>query len=169
MKRFRVSAVSLVLTALVTLLLLPAPSGAASDDASPVFGVKIPKGYRDFKLIATSHRTDNKDELRAILGNDIAMKAYRTGKLPFPDGAILAKLAWKREPMKEFDGAWKPGEAPRIEFMVKNAKKYAKTGGWGFGRFVNGKAADEAAHNTCFPCHEANVKDHDFVFTRYAP
>ena len=53
--------------------------------------------------------------------------------------------------------------------MVKNSKKYASTGGWGFGRFIEGKPADEKVHATCFPCHLANVKDHDFVFTRYAP
>jgi hypothetical protein len=118
---------------------------------------------------ASSHRTDNKDELRAILGNDVAMKALRSNTRPFPDGSMMAKLAWKREPMKEFPGAWVPGAAPRIEFMVKDSKKYASTGGWGFGRFIDGKPADEAAHKTCFPCHQANVKDHDWVFTRYAP
>jgi hypothetical protein len=52
---------------------------------------------------------------------------------------------------------------------VKSAKKYAATGGWGFGRFVNGKPASEQDHATCFPCHQANVKGNDFVFTRYAP
>ena len=53
--------------------------------------------------------------------------------------------------------------------MVKDSKKYASTGGWGFARFIGGKPADEAAHKTCFPCHEAKVKGHDFVFTRFAP
>jgi len=142
------------------------PAGPAS---SPIFGVTVPEGYRNWQLIAVSHRTDDKDELRAILGNDVAMKAFRANTLPFPDGSMMAKLAWKREPMKEFAGAWMPGVAPRIEFMVKDSKKYASTGGWGFGRFINGKPADEAAHKTCFPCHQANVKNHDFVFTRYAP
>lgn len=143
-----------------------APAGPAS---SPIFGVTIPKGYRNWQLIAVSHRTDNKDELRAVLGNDIAMKAFRANTLPFPDGSMMAKLLWKREPMKEFQGAWVPGAAPWIEFMVKDSKKYASTGGWGFGRFIDGKPADEATHKTCFPCHQANVKDHDWVFTRYAP
>ena len=168
----------LLLTGLAALsLVLPAVTGTAGEKpaaspgpaASPVFGVFIPEGYRSWQLIAVSHRTDNKDELRAILGNDIIMKAYRAKTLPFPDGSMIAKLAWKREPMKEFAGAWMPGVAPRIEFMVKDSKKYASTGGWGFGRFIDGKPADAAAHQTCFPCHQANVKDHDFVFTRFAP
>jgi hypothetical protein len=149
-------------------LVLPIPTNAGSDLASPVFGVTIPEGYRNWPVVAPSHRTD-KDEIRVILGNDIAMKAYRAGTLPFPDGAILAKLAWKRVKSAEFAEAFVPGESQRIEFMVKNAKKYASTGGWGFGRFVNGKPADETQHGTCFPCHQALVKGYDFVFTRYAP
>lgn len=174
----RLAARNLLLTgfAVLSMALLAGPGTAeekaaapAGPPASPVFGVTVPEGYRDWPLIAVSHRTDNKDELRAILGNDIAMKAFRANTLPFPDGSMFAKLAWKREPMKEFAGAWVPGVAPRIEFMVKDSKKYASTGGWGFGRFVDGKPADEAAHKTCFPCHQANVKDRDFVFTRFAP
>ncbi|MHB1024480.1 MAG: cytochrome P460 family protein [Desulfobacteria bacterium] len=144
-------------------------AGPAGKAVSPIFGISVPKGYRDWTLIAVSHRTDNKDELRAILGNKAAAKALRNGTLPLPDGAMLAKLAWKREPMPEFQGAFKPGAPPRIEFMVKDSKKYASTGGWGFARFIDGKPASEADHKTCFPCHEANVKGHDFVFTRYAP
>ncbi|MGZ8431942.1 MAG: cytochrome P460 family protein [Candidatus Deferrimicrobiaceae bacterium] len=149
-------------------LLLPIPGDAGSELASPTFGVTVPEGYRQWPVVAPSHRTDM-DEIRVILGNDIAMKAYRAGTLPFPDGAILAKLAWKRVKSAEFAETFVPGEPQRIEFMVKNAKKYASTGGWGFGRFVNGKPADENQHATCFPCHLANVKGHDFVFTRYAP
>jgi hypothetical protein len=159
--------------AFTSTFLLPLASGAADETktaaASPIFGVAIPEGYRSWRLIAVSHRTDAKDELRAVLGNDIAFKAFREERLPFPDGAMLAKLAWKREPMKEFQGAWMPGAPPRIEFMVKDSRKYAATGGWGFGRFIDGTPADEAAHRSCFPCHQANVKDHDWVFTRYAP
>ena len=156
---------SLSVSLVVVLAAVPI-AGAADDGAAPT-GVTIPKGYRNWQVVAPSQR-DDKDEIRVILGNNIAMNAYRANKLPFPDGAILAKLAWKRVKSTEFDKTFVPGEAPRIEFMVKNSKKYASTGGWGFGRFVNGKPADEKEHATCFPCHEANVKGHDFVFTRYA-
>jgi hypothetical protein len=52
--------------------------------------------------------------------------------------------------------------------MVKDSKKYAATGGWGFADFKNGKPGDEALHKTCFPCHQP-AKDRDYVFTRYAP
>jgi hypothetical protein len=143
-------------------------SGRADDEASPIFGVKIPPGYRQWELIAPS-QVPGFDELRAILGNDVAVAAYRTGTLPFPDGAMLAKLGWKRVPSHEFDGVFAPGAATSLQFMVKDSKKYAATGGWGFGEFIAGKPVDETKHKMCFACHEAHVKDHDFVFTRFAP
>ena len=147
---------------------LPAPGIGEEAAMSPGFGVTIPDGYRSWQVVAPSHRPD-KDEVRVILGNDIAMQAYRAKTLPFPDGSILAKLAWKRAQSPEFEQAFVPGDPQRIEFMVKDSKKYAATGGWGFGRFVDGQAADAQQHGTCFPCHEARVKGNDFVFTRYAP
>ena len=148
------------------------PSASESVNAkgsSPIFGVTIPAGYRQWEMIAPSHQTGSFNELRAIVGNPLAMTAYRKETLPFPDGAILVKLAWKRVPSNEFKGAFVPGAATTVQIMVKDSKKYAATGGWGFGRFVNGKPEDEAQHKTCFGCHEANVKNHDFVFTRFAP
>lgn len=158
----------LVAAPILALLLHAVPPASGDDAASPGFGVRVPEGYRDWAVVAPSHRPD-KDEVRVILANDPALKAYRAKTLPFPDGSILAKVAWKRVKSAEFEEAFVPGEVQRIEFMVKDAKKYAATGGWGFGRFVNGKPADEKQHGTCFPCHEGNVKGHDFVFTRFAP
>jgi len=61
-------------------------SGQADGEAAPIFGVKIPPGYRDWRLISVAHEEGNLNDLRAILGNDVAIKAYREGKLPFPDG-----------------------------------------------------------------------------------
>ncbi len=172
MRRIVFRVVELAVVVMVVSALAPGlvrGAGKASKAVSPIFGIPVPEGYRNWTLIGVSHRTDNKDELRAILGNRKAAEAFRKGTLPFPDGAAIAKLAWKTEPMPEFQGAFKPGAAPRIEFMVKDSKKYATTGGWGFARFVDGKPADEETHKSCFPCHEANVKGNDFVFTHYAP
>jgi hypothetical protein len=167
MKRISILGVAATAAACV-IAAMPWAPGRADDDASPIFGVTIPAGYRQWELIAPSHET-GLDEFRAILGNETSMKAYREGALPFPDGAVLAKLAWKHVPSAEFDGAFVPGPATTVQFMVKDSKKYASTGGWGFGRFIEGKPVDAAQHETCFPCHEANVKGHDFVFTRFAP
>jgi hypothetical protein len=103
------------------------------------------------------------------VGNKIAMDAYRTGTLPFPDGTVLVKLAWKRVQSPEFEPASVPGAATTVQVMVKDSTRYESTGGWGFGRFINGKPVDQAQHETCFACHEAQVRGHDYVFTRYAP
>jgi Cytochrome P460 len=138
-----------------------------ANHASPIFGVTIPSGYRQWELVAVSYETAF-DEFRGILGNPVALKAYAEGTLPFPDGTILAKLAWKRVPSSEFSGAFVPGATTTVQIMVKDAKKYASTGGWGFGRFIDGKPVDEAQHKTCYGCHLANVKAHDLVFTRFA-
>jgi hypothetical protein len=141
----------------------------AAREASPVFGVTIPARYRQWELIAPAQEAAPLDELRAVLGNSLAIDAYRKGTLPFPDGAILVKLAWNRVPSIKFQPASIPGPSTTIQVMVKNARKYAATGGWGFGRFVNGRPADQAQHQTCFACHETRVRGHDFVFTRFAP
>ena len=111
--------------------------------------------------------TGTLDELRAILGNSIAIKAYRDTTLPFPDGTTLVKLAWKHVQSTEFAAAFVPGAAMTVQVMVKDSKKYAATDGWGFADFTNGKPGDEALHQTCYPCH-LPVKDRDFVFAHYA-
>jgi hypothetical protein len=155
-------------------------SGQADGEAAPIYGVKIPPGYRDWQLISVNHLGGgNFKQVRAQLGNDIAIKAFREGKLPFPDGTIIVALHWTETPSGEnnkvlavgFPGAglqsFVAGPAENIQFMVKNSRKYAATGGWGFADFKDGKPASEAVHKTCFSCHEpANDRDH--VFTRYA-
>jgi len=155
------------LLAAAWVLSFPFPTATAADIVVAPTGVTIPKGYRNWQVVAPSQR-DDRDEIRVILGNNIAMRALRAKRLPFPDGAILAKLAWKRVKSAEFDNTFVPGDPQQVEFMEKNAKKYAATGGWGFGRFIDGAPAEEKEHGTCWPCHEANVKGNDFVFTRYA-
>jgi hypothetical protein len=148
-------------------------------NASPIYGVTIPAGYRDWKLISVGRlKTDKLDQLRAQLGNDIAIKALKEGKLPFPDGAMIAALHWTYTPSEAndkvlapaFPGAqsFVPGSAVNVQFMIKDSKKYAATGGWGFADFKSGKPGDKALHETCFPCHEP-AKAHDFVFAHYAP
>lgn len=146
----------------------------ANAEAAPIFGIKIPPGYRDWRVISVAHEEGNNNDLRAVLGNDAAIKAYRQGKLPFPDGAIIARLAWayvsSEENNKVFGRAqsFVSGAPINVQFMVKDSVKYAATGGWGFAQFKEGKPADEALHKTCFPCHEPG-KARDFVFTHYAP
>lgn len=68
-----------------------APAAAETANASPIFGVTVPEGYRRWTLIAPSH-VPSFDELRSILGNALAVKAYGDETLPFPDGTVLVKL-----------------------------------------------------------------------------
>jgi hypothetical protein len=69
-------------------------SGRSDEEADPIFGIKIPPGYRDWKLSSVAHEEGNLNDLRALLGNDVAIKAYQERKLPFPDGTMIARLAW---------------------------------------------------------------------------
>lgn len=147
----------------------------ADDNVVPIFGIKLPAGYRDWKLISVAHEEGKLNDLRAILGNDVAISAYREEKQAFPDGTIIARLAWDYMPSEENNKVFGQRQsfvagAPKegVQFMVKDSTKYASTGGWGFAQFYDGKPADDAVLNTCFPCH-VPAKGHDFVFTHYAP
>jgi cytochrome c553 len=153
------------------------PPAANSSKAAPIFGITIQAGYRDWRLISVAHEEGNLNDIRAILGNELALKAYREGKLPFPDGTIIARIAWKDVPSEENNKvfgrsqSFVPGSAPDwyLQFMVKDSKKYAATRGWGYAQFdKDGNPADEAKLKTCAPCHEP-AKAGDFVFTHYAP
>jgi Cytochrome P460 len=155
----------------------------AASNASPIYGITIPSGFRDWRLIAINRlvgAAGKPKQLRAQLGNDIAIQAFRDGKLPFPDGSIIAALHWNEVSSEEndkvlaagFPGAGLQssviGSAQNVQFMVKDSKKYAASGGWGYADFTNGKPGDEALHKTCFPCHQP-VASRDYVFAHYAP
>ena len=146
----------------------------AAQEAAPIFVTEIPPGYRDWRLISVAHEEGNLNSLGAILGNDVAIKAYREGKLPFPDGTIIAALHYRHvsseENNKVFGRAqsFVPGPPTNVQFMVKDSKKYAATGGWGFAHFnKDGTLGNDALMKTCFPCHTKASRD--LVFTRYAP
>src|ERR1700730_12987539 len=126
-------------------------SGQADGEAAPISGIKIPSGYREWSLISVAHEEGKLNDLRAILGNDVAIKASREGQLPFPDCTIIARLAWSYDPSEESSKAfgrpqtWAAGPPKNgVQFMVKDSRKYASTGGWGFAQFDDGKPASEA-------------------------
>jgi Cytochrome P460 len=146
----------------------------ADEDAAPIFVTQIPPGYRDWRLISVAREEGSLQDIRAILGNDEAIKAFREGTLPFPDGAIIARIAWSFDPSEENNKVFDQPQSfvagqPKngVTFMVKDSRKYASTGGWGFAQFDDGKLAGESVLKTCFPCHQA-IKARDCVFTRYA-
>jgi hypothetical protein len=170
--------ITLLLVAVVILagiIAFTAPASLHADDsAAPPFVTKIPPGYRDWRLISVSHEAGSLNSIGAVLGNDVAIKAYREGKLPYPDGTIIAALHYGHAPSAENNKvfgqaqSFVPGAPTNIQFMVKDSTKYAATGGWGFATFVDGKPAAAASMKGCFPCH-SQAKASDLVFTHYAP
>ena len=182
--------IALILVAMATVaggvVCLSPESGHAAGEAAPVYVTKIPAGYRDWKLVSVAHEEGEIKDIRAILANDKGIKAFREAKLPFPEGTIIARIAWEHLPSDENNKAFNDfaksiGRTPPgpqsfvaghpkngVQFMVKDSKKYAATGGWGYAQFDDGKPADDKVMSACFPCHLLN-KARDFVFTRYSP
>src|ERR1700722_11596407 len=129
--------------ALAGALATAAVSEQSDGEASPIYGIKLPQGYRDWRLISVRQLTGTGGlkQLRAQLGNDIAITAFRDGTLPFPDGAIIAALHWNEVSSDAdnkvlatgFPGAGLEssfaGTAMNVQFMVKDSKKYAASGG----------------------------------------
>ncbi len=171
----RITPLLLAAAILASIAAFTAPASLrANDSAAPIFVTKIPAGYRDFRLISVAHEEGSLNSLGAVLGNNVAIQAYRDGKLPFPDGTIIAALHYSHVPSAENNKvfgqaqSFVPGAPTNIQFMVKDSTKYAATGGWGFATFVDGKPAAAASMKSCFPCHN-QAKSSDLVFTRYAP
>jgi hypothetical protein len=161
--------------ALIDVLAYGPASGQADGDAVQIAEGKLVPDYRDWRLISVAHEAGNLNDLRAILGNVVAIKAYREGKRPFPDGTIIVRLAWDFVRSEENNKAFGRSQsfvagAPKegVQFMIKDSRKYALTNGWGFFEFIDGKPADQAALKGCSSCHEP-AKANDFVFTHYAP
>jgi len=174
MRRFTFWLSAVATMAAVATLTAPVPSHADGQAAAP-FVTEIPHGYRDWRWISSAHEEGNLKSLGAVLGNDVAISAYRDAKLPFPDGTILAALHYRHVPSDENNKvfgqaqSFVPGAPTNIQFMVKDSTKYAATGGWGFAHFgTDGKPGDVAFMKSCFPCHE-KAKATDLVFTHYAP
>jgi len=163
-------------------------AGAAISDQDK-YTVKVPnglafsefRGYESWQTISVSH---NGDKLAVILGNPAMINAYKAGipgnGRPFPDGAKMAKIHWipKRN-------EWEPGQ-PLVpgtqhdaDFMVKDSKRFADSGGWGYAAFEYDTASDTFRPGTLqdkppqghdakcgFACHTV-AKARDYVFTDY--
>jgi hypothetical protein len=153
------------------------------------YAVKVPgglafsefKGYEDWSAIAIS---ENHGLIAVILGNSAAVKAYKAG-VPgnggaFPDGAKLAKVHWKpNKNLLQPGQPTQPGALDDVDFMVKDAKRFADSGGWGYAFFKYDAASNtytpaterdtppQANDAKCgFACHTV-AKSQDYVFTRY--
>ena len=139
------------------------------------------KGYESWQLISLSH---NGDKLAAILGNPAMVRAFQAGipanGQPFPDGAKMAKIHWTVTSKTSYPGTPAvAGPLHDVDFMVKDSKRFADSGGWGYGAFEYegatntfrpGNSSDtppQANDAKCgFGCHTI-VKDRDYVFTEF--
>ena len=173
MGRIAFLVVAVATVAAVVASMIPV-SGQAVGQAAPVFVTKMPPGFRDWTVISVSHEAGNINSIGAVLGNDVAVKAYREWKLPFPEGSIIAAVHYAYVPSEENnkvfgrDQSFVAGPPTNVQFEVKDSNKYAATGGWGFGHFnKDGTLGNDALMKTCFPCHAKASSD--LVFTRYAP
>ncbi|HZV81308.1 MAG TPA: cytochrome P460 family protein [Geobacteraceae bacterium] len=156
-----------VIIASISLLCAAGTLIAAGQPVAPN-GIGLYPDYMSWKVVAPSYRED-KGHIRVITGNEVAIAALRSGKKPLPDGSVLAKVAWKAEKHPSFPVATEPGAFVQVEFMVKDAKKYKDTGGWGFARFVGSDlkpyGKDAGFVSECFGCHTP-VADNDYLFTK---
>ena len=171
----RIDAFLLGATAICAIVLIALAVSHGEQATAPAYVTAISPGYRDWRLISVAHEEGDLHSFAAVLGNDAAIKAYREKKLPFPDGTSIAALHYRHVPSEENnkvfgrEQSFVAGPPTNIQFMVKDSRKYAATGGWGFGHFQDGRpSTDEAMMKTCFPCHQ-EMKARDLVFTRYAP
>ena len=131
-------------------------------------GIQYPVGLKNWRVIATSYRTDNNTQ-RVILGNKIAIDASRRGDInPWPKGSVLAKLVWKNIEHPKWKEAIIPGEFVHSEIMVKDAIKFKSTGGWGYARWKGDAQVpygkDATFSGECVSCH-TRVNKSDYVFT----
>ena len=156
--------------------------------AQDKYALKVPnglafsefRGYEAWQVISVSH---NGDLVAAILGNPVMIKAFAAGVpgngKPFPDGAKMAKVHWNAKKMEGFPEATVPGTQHDVDFMVKDSKRFADSGGWGWGVFDYDAASDTFTPGTLagkppqgndakcgFACH-TGVKSRDYVFTAY--
>lgn len=157
----------LLLGASLLVLGLTSPVHAGAVAPAPN-GIEFPADYADWRVISSSHRIDN-NTLRVILGNDIAVKAARAGNTrPWPDGAVLGKVVWKQKAEAHWPTAIAPDEFVHAEFMFKDARRWADSGGWGYARWTGEKlepyGTSAAVAQECIACHTP-VKDQDYVFT----
>ena len=174
--------------AFATLLgILTAVNGSAIF-AQDKYTAKVPNGlafseFRGYEAWQTISLSRNERVVAVILGNPVMIDAYRAGipanGKPVPDGAKMAKIHWAPKQNEFFPEASVPGRLVNIDFMVKDSKRFADSGGWGYAVFDYEPTSDTFKPGTStgtppqgndarcgFACHTA-VKTRDYVFTEY--
>jgi len=126
------------------------------------------KDYKNYKIVGTHFRTD-KNELRYILANEKAFRAYNEGN-SFPEDSKIVKIGWDVKKMSNFSPALEANQVLRIEYMIKDSTKFKNNpGNWGYARFVkiDGKYKSwNKGTNSCISCHNL-AKSNDYLFTKF--
>jgi len=143
--------------------------GASLPDLKEPNGLEFKKiqGYEKWQVAATHWRKD-KNELRYVMVDPKSEKAFKKGE-KLKDGAIIVKIGWSTKPIASFPDGIEADKIQRVEYMTKDSKKFAATGGWGYARFVktgDGYKAWGGDANECYACHTA-VVDKDYLFSTY--
>ncbi|HHS92635.1 MAG TPA: cytochrome p460 [Campylobacterales bacterium] len=127
------------------------------------------EGFENYQVVATHFRKD-KNELRYILANSIGYNALRKKIKPMPEGSIIVKIGWSVKEMSTFSTALEADEIQRVEYMIKDSKRFDHKGdNWGYARFVKKESeyvAWDKGTMSCISCHQA-VKEDDYLFTRF--
>jgi hypothetical protein len=178
----------MVMVSLVVLAVLGGRAVIAQDSGPAKYGVRVPnglafsefRGYEAWQTISISH---SETLLAVTLGNPEMIKAFQSGSpgngKPFPDGAKMAKVHWNPKKHETFTTTTVPASLHDVDFMVKDSKRFADSGGWGWGAFTYNAASDTFMPATqadmppqgndakCgLACHTI-VKSRDYVFTEY--
>jgi hypothetical protein len=177
------------ITTITTIAGMLAIMGSWAIFAQDKYTLKVPnglafsefKGYEAWQVISISQSAT---AIAVIVGNPAMIKAYQSGipdnGKPFPDGAKMAKIHWIPKKMETFPTATVPGAQHDVDFMVKDSKRFADSGGWGYAVFDYDAASDKFTPGTLegkppqghdakcgFTCHTI-VQKKDYVFTAYA-
>ena len=162
--------------------------GGWASAAQDKYTVKVPNGlafseFRGYEALQVVSISQDGGLIAAILANPVMIKAYLAGVpgngKPFPDGAKMAKVHWNPKKMETFPSATVPGTQHDVDFMVKDSKRFADSGGWGYAVFDYDTASDTFTPGTLagkppqahdakcgFACHTI-VRTRDYVFTDY--
>ena len=190
MRSTRIPAVMIVAVSLAVSMLAVLGGGATSaqDTGQAKYTVRVPnglafsefKGYEAWQTVSVSH---NDKAVAVILADPVMIKAYQSGipgnGKPFPDGARMAKIHWNPKKLETFPTATVPGSLHDVDFMMKDSKRFADSGGWGWAAFKYDAASDtftpvtqadqppQANDAKCgLACHTI-VRTKDYVFTEY--
>jgi hypothetical protein len=190
MKRKRIAAVVFVVVSLAVpaLAVLGGRATSAQDTGQAKYAVRVPNGlafseFRGYEAWQTVSISRNDKLMAVILANPVMINAYQSGipgnGKPFPDGSKMAKIHWNPKMNQAFPGTTVPASLHDVDFMVKDSKRFANSGGWGWAvfnydaasdKFMPGTLADEPPQGNdakCgFACHTI-VKTGDYVFTEY--